>query len=734
MPRPNKGGKKGKGGKRKRAAEDNNDLFSVEDSSQSGVQQWLDNDMVGRRVVEETRKAYTTTFKFLSAYAVANIPGSCGSNGLLTIPLKSDVWMKLLDDMALPLDDVGRIRAFGTIQSYISSIKFFYEEAGFEVSNMLNQNISNWMDGYKRKIADLRAKGIMKNKEGKLPLSYLHYERLSELALFASSTRAVSACYVHVFMVLCWNLFARSCSVSDLYYHHFSWDNDSLVIDMSKHKADQAGERITPKHIYANPYKPATCPFLALALHVFSTAFRADGEDKDKLFLSKYSYDTFCKWFGEALRSMSNLGFQPEDYGTHSFRKGIASFVAGFIGGPGIISIFLRAGWSVGPVQDRYLTYADGGDQLCGRVACGLNFNDGSKFAVLPPTFANPFTILSEEEWNFILPGYQFYPASFRGCLPYLLASLAFHWDWITARDESDNRCYKNISASHPIFRSRIFHAARGDQRLIEVLHESVLPLNTDGACEVTDMRATGIPPHIDQARQIEKLRAENEKLRELLLRHHIEIMDELPKRVTECFRETISSPGIQQMSVPELKALLTELIAVQFAARERTLAPPESSSSAPVASGNFILQGGYGMWLWRGRWRKIPVDYRFPGGSLKEVCDLYYFGLPAQQVRPFRDIPCGEFVRADEANVSKAGAVFDHVCAVAVETGLAASKEALLAAGRAEWDRVFKAVFTVIVARAQGTKKRRIARPEEKSYVTILDWTRHASYGQLNA
>ncbi len=591
--------------------------------------------------------------------------------------------------------------------------------------------ISNWLDGYKRKIADLRAKGIMKAREGKLPLSYLQYERLCELSLFAADTRAVSSSFVHVFMVLCWNLFARSCSVAELYFHHLSWNNDALLIDMSKQKADQTGERMTPKHIYANPYRPCICPILALALHVFSNAYRMDGEDKDKLFLSKNSYDTFCKWFGVALEGMSNLGFRPEDYGTHSFRKGIASFVAGFIGGPGIITIFLRAGWSVGPVQDRYLTYADGGDQLCGRVACGLNFNDGSQFAVLPPTFANPYTILSEQEWSFILPGYMAYPVSFRGCLPYLLASVAFHWKWIVAKDDDSttNQCYKNISAAHPIFRSRLAQAARGDRPLIEVLNKLVLPLNTDGACEHTNMKATGIPPHVDQARQIEKLRAENERLRNLLAANHIEIMEQLPQRVTDCFREIIATPSIQQVSAPELRALIREVMSAHFTSHNRGTSEENAPPATPVQPGNFMIVNGYGMWCWRGRWRKIPTNYRFPGGTLKEVCDLFFFGIPADKVTPFREIPCSEFLPADEANVSKAGTMFAYMCSVAIQAGLVPSKEALYSLSGAAWDQTFNAAFMIVQGKAQVTKKRRIARPEEKSYATVFDWTRHSSY-----
>jgi hypothetical protein len=602
--------------------------------------EWLTDVMVGRRVVDDTRRNYTLAFKFLSEHCKTSIPNSCDSNGQLILPLTPAIWLKLLNDMAEPIDATGKIRAYGTLQSYISAIKFFYEERGVTLPTEMKRNIVCWMDGYKRKIVELRGIGVMKNKEGKLPLSNLQYSRLCELSLFAVVTRAVSSAFVHVFMILCWNLFARSCSVSDLYFHHLSWETDALVIDMSKHKADQTGERITPKHVYANPYQPAVCPILALALHVFSNAFRVDGVNKDKIFLSTGSYDIFCKWFALALRALSNLGFQPEDFGTHSFRKGITSFVSGFIGGPGIISIFLRAGWSCGAVQDRYLTYSDGGDQFCGRIACGLSFNDGCKFSVLPPSFSNPQIIISEAEWDEILPGYRGYPASFRGCLPYLLASIAFHRDWLYEKNSSGNM--KNISEQHPFFRSRLATAAKrgegqeggGSSSLLLWLQGQVLPLNTDGHCLHTGITATGIPPHIDQARQIEKLRQENEKLRAIIEKHHTEVMNELPQRVTSIFRETITAPGLQQMSAPELKVLLRELFSVERAVWDNHNAAAQLSQQQQIGRSNPLEDGtlvrdGFTMWMWRGRYRNIPPNYRFPGGTTKEVCDFFmHFSL----------------------------------------------------------------------------------------------------------
>lgn len=50
---------------------------------------------------------------------------------------------------------------------------------------------------------------------------------------------------------------------------------------------------------------------------------------------------------------MNELGFDVTDFGTHSFRKGVVTFICGIIDGPNLASVFLRAGWSLGQVQDR---------------------------------------------------------------------------------------------------------------------------------------------------------------------------------------------------------------------------------------------------------------------------------------------------------------------------------------------------------------------------------------------
>jgi hypothetical protein len=79
-----------------------------------------------------------------------------------------------------------------------------------------------------------------------------------------------------------------------------------------------------------------------MALHVLSTQFNPDNDDKALIFLGT-PYDLFCKWLPKALEKLGNIGYDVADFGTHSFRKGIATYCSGFIAGLGAETICVRA-------------------------------------------------------------------------------------------------------------------------------------------------------------------------------------------------------------------------------------------------------------------------------------------------------------------------------------------------------------------------------------------------------
>ena len=89
-----------------------------------------------------------------------------------------------------------------------------------------------------------------------------------------------------------------------------------------------------------------------------------------------------------------------------------------------------------------------GQDQIVGRAAAGLAFTH-DEFGILPPHFnpAESSVLPPGYTWRDVLPGYTSLPTSFQGVLPFLLASLAHHLEFIT----------KTYPADHSFFHTPIY-------------------------------------------------------------------------------------------------------------------------------------------------------------------------------------------------------------------------------------------------------------------------------------
>lgn len=85
--------------------------------------------------------------------------------------------------------------------------------------------------------------------------------------------------------------------------------------------------------------------------------------------------EKFAQWLKRTCKQyddeMLSIGLSILDIGSHSFRKGVATALSNNPGGPQSVSIWLRAGWSLGNVQNRYIFVGSGGDQFVGRAATG---------------------------------------------------------------------------------------------------------------------------------------------------------------------------------------------------------------------------------------------------------------------------------------------------------------------------------------------------------------------------
>ena len=265
------------------------------------------------------------------------------------------------------------------VSSYRSALKWFFELHEVEVPPGVMKDLGRFTSGFKRVKNQRKQDGEEDAEEGKEPMQFSGYEWLAKKAVRAT-TEFSQAVFAWVFLLFAWNLISRGRNMGRLMFEHLSWQDDALTVRMFVKKHDQEGKDCKPKHVFANPVKPWICPILALAVYIFTAGVRRPGA-KMLVFGNDGAEERFSKWlrgilvyFEEPLRAM---GITISNIGTHSFRKGTATWLAGMVDGPSGVQIYLRAGWSLG-MQKLYIYEGGGSDRHVGRAATGLTLDSVS--------------------------------------------------------------------------------------------------------------------------------------------------------------------------------------------------------------------------------------------------------------------------------------------------------------------------------------------------------------------
>ena len=82
------------------------------------------------------------------------------------------------------------------------------------------------------------------------------------------------------------------------------------------------------------------------------------------------------------------LFVDPKEIGFHSIRKGVTTYYcAGVHPDPPIVSVYLRAGWTIGRVKERNLKYENAGDELVGWTLTGIP-PTSCEFVISPVSFS----------------------------------------------------------------------------------------------------------------------------------------------------------------------------------------------------------------------------------------------------------------------------------------------------------------------------------------------------------
>ncbi len=319
---------------------------------------------------------------------------------------------------------------------------------------------------------------------------------------------------------------------------------------------------------------------------------------------------------------LKQKGIDGNDIGSHSIRKGASSFVSsGSTACPSHAALTLRAGWSLGDVQDRYLRYESAGDQYVGRTVCGLPC-DSASFCILPPHFPERPPSLT----NAIRVCFPNAPAMMAGILEHCLASIVYHRAFLTA----------TLPANHKIFVNPVFTSPG----LLDELSAAVV-CRTPSANLV--MRATGIPPHISLiadmtrvAERIETLGPRIDRVAPAVIEGVNNILEEKAVGLNVITRE-----GMMNAIRDQFAPLMGEVCnAIDGLRRQHEDAPRRAPQAAPrndAAMGVRRL-----VFSWGGRLHLLPENFAFPDAGVLAAWQYYTCGDASKNYPPLRTIePC---------------------------------------------------------------------------------------------
>jgi hypothetical protein len=545
---------------------------------------------------------------------------------------------------------VSQVYAYDYVRQYKSAIVYLYQLHSKVFPQSLDNEIEQLLKGYKRTLARLKSDGKVTNTEGKQHLSFTAYVMLAK-KLLSSSVDDYTSVFAWCWLVLQWNLFCRSDTTASILLTHVSWSEDSMVITIPKHKSDQDGRQgKTPMHVFANPSNLSICPITAIAVFFFTTLSRTDnrlfeGNDQEKRFSNRL-HKCLESLSSSELTNLGNVG-SVKDIGTHSLRKGGITYCSNYVNGPPSDAIDLRAGHSIGKVRDRYHKLSQGNSQFVGRTVCGADFNDIA-FCALPPRFKTHAQFTDDFWYNILGTVYNKLPLCFKSTLPYLLASL------INATPFLRNV----LHSGHPLFKTRLYASGI----IIEdKLDEGILLGHYH--CPVTNMHATGLPPHFVLLKDLgAKLDAANAELKSLK-----SSVKELPKDVTAEQLKHIVVNGAVPIMHDDLERMKTDmtgsfsaLITTLF---ERLKPCDNMQEEKKVPSVEPPYKQALHSWIHpkskdktQPAMHRVPKDWKPPSSlQCKNIWELWYHGDQSNKIAAYKFIDSSEDLCTKPAQIELA-------------------------------------------------------------------------------
>lgn len=583
-----------------------------------------------------------------------------------------------IDEDGVGIQEGERTRTYiirlghGAYSSARSALAFLYGECGVsrdfsDNTKYLWKQLPIYQKGSARTAALQREALGLRTVEGKDPFPFPAYELLSGILFRSKDPEHVA---LHLFLLLEWNLMSRAEQAVDANIELVGVYNDALRFFIGKSKGNQEGTKHIdhPWHVYSVPSNPVICPVLAFTKHLIANPQILNG--RRKLFDGVNQYERFNKMLGKIIKSPEyrdefiRLKMPPAYFGTHSIRKGAATFCAtGVTSSPPIASICIRCDWKMPGVMNRYIRFENAGDMYVGRSVCGRN-RLGKDFAESLPYFDfsddDPHVKAAKHrEIDLWMKRRMPLDAqSNDNVMPLLktcIASLAYHREFLDA-----NLHHRNAITASPFYSEPIPHASNTTTRY---------PWNyTDDT-----PKFTGLPVDVMYMERLERLRAEVETMKTTMLADHERIIEVLSKHIDEAL-DMRSIGGLSGGISDELKKLAGKMDEV-LARMNNPMLSPEVTTTEQNAIGGIIeynydvveeddivltveetanmqhhlvrqrsqtqyakrrFKAGY----CKGRWTTVPNGWVYPEKmNLIQMITLFLMGNPAEHVPPLKTL-----------------------------------------------------------------------------------------------
>ena len=339
------------------------------------LQQLLD-ETERNRITPQTRKSYNTKLrKFLEWYdnniRSGDFEGPCPTRSELATRLQTEELEKVVMLYLTKRYCHDNLKA-GSLQGDVSAFGFCVKEEGMQLPSLLKARLAKFLQCLSKQDARKREAGGPEVRVGRQPLSFGEYDKLCRKLLADEDIMSL------LLVTITWSAMNRVNESLKLAFANIEKEDDHLKLTIQKTKSDQSGEKKKIVRVYANPSEPHLCVFTALGLFLLKYGVQEDAVFGGTSLESSRS--KYCK----IIQRITDT----DRAGTHSLRKGAASFASGSsTNSPGVFSICNRGGWSTG-VMNRYIRDDTSGDCYLGRILTGLN-RDDADFATLPPHFTD---------------------------------------------------------------------------------------------------------------------------------------------------------------------------------------------------------------------------------------------------------------------------------------------------------------------------------------------------------